>query len=421
VLFFLVLLGSGVALTVRDRTARLAKVAGKVEGIFAEVDRLEHEQKWSEALAAARQAAAAATGGEADAAMAERVGELLKDLEFINRLEILRLKKATFAGGDFDRAGADRDYAQAFRDYGVDIDELPAETSIDRLKTRPALAFPVAAALDEWVFVRFAVSEKDAARWQRLVAVARGVDPEPLRDRLRVSWGQPVSEAQDDLRRLAGTIKIGAHHPATLRNLALSLERLGQPDAALRLLRAARHFYPGDFWLNFELALTLSRRKDYDGAVRFNTAAVAILPNSAAAHNNLGLALAEQKKLDEAIACYRKAIELEPKDALAYSNLAIALHAQKKLGEAVAEYEKALRLKPDHHVTLFYLGRALGEQGKWDLALPHFQQAAANMEKRRFKHEHATIIVNELIRCHERLRQFDHADVWRRKLLTREK
>jgi superkiller protein 3 len=74
-------------------------------------------------------------------------------------------------------------------------------------------------------------------------------------------------------------------------------------------LRGARHSYPGDFWLNFELALALHRRKDYDGAVRFNTAAVSILPNAAAAHSNLGLALAEQKKLDEAIACYRRAIE----------------------------------------------------------------------------------------------------------------
>src|SRR5262249_31327923 len=152
--------------------------------------------------------------------------------------------------------------------------------------------------------------------------------------------------------------------------------------------------------------------------IRFNTAAVSILPNSAAALNNLGLALAEQKKLDEAIASYRKAIELEPKDAIAHSNLAIALHAQSKLDEAVAEYDKALRLKPDHHVALFSLGGALGEQGNWDLALPHFHQAAANMEKRRFQHEHAATIVNELIGCHERLKQFDQAEAWRRKWLA---
>ena len=78
VLFFLVLLGSGVGWAVRDRSAReaeaarqqaerQAKVAGQVESIFAEVDRLEKEQKWPEALAAARRAEAAVAGGEADA------------------------------------------------------------------------------------------------------------------------------------------------------------------------------------------------------------------------------------------------------------------------------------------------------------------------------------------------------------------
>src|SRR5581483_5608625 len=65
VLFFLVLLGSGIGWAVRDRAAREAeaarqqaerhaKVAGQVEAILAEVDRLEKDQKWPEALAAAR-------------------------------------------------------------------------------------------------------------------------------------------------------------------------------------------------------------------------------------------------------------------------------------------------------------------------------------------------------------------------------
>src|SRR5207248_71047 len=67
VLFFLVLLGSGIGWAVRDRaareaeaaqqrTARQAKAGGQVESLLAEVDRLEREQKWPEALAAARRA-----------------------------------------------------------------------------------------------------------------------------------------------------------------------------------------------------------------------------------------------------------------------------------------------------------------------------------------------------------------------------
>ena len=236
VLFFLVLLGSGVGWAVRDRAAReaeaarqqaerQAKVAGQVESIFAEVDRLEKEQKWPEALAAARRAEAAVAGGEADAATAERVRQRLKDLEFIDRLEQIRMQRATWVEGKFDNAGADREYARAFRDYGVDVEELAVETSIDRLKARPALAIPLAAALDDWVDARRTVSERDAAGWKRLVAVARGIDPEPLRDRLRSTWGRPVSEVQDELRRLAESIDVRAQHPATLDSLARTLQR----------------------------------------------------------------------------------------------------------------------------------------------------------------------------------------------------
>jgi eukaryotic-like serine/threonine-protein kinase len=97
VLFFLVLLGSGAGWAWRDRSAREAEAArqqgerqakarGQVESIFAEVDRLEAEQKWPEALAAARRAEAIVAGGEADAATAERVRERLRDLEFVDRL-----------------------------------------------------------------------------------------------------------------------------------------------------------------------------------------------------------------------------------------------------------------------------------------------------------------------------------------------
>src|SRR5262249_9428608 len=69
VLFFLVILGTGIGWAVRERWAReaeaareqgerRAKVAGQVESILAEVDRLEGEQRWPEALAAARRAEA---------------------------------------------------------------------------------------------------------------------------------------------------------------------------------------------------------------------------------------------------------------------------------------------------------------------------------------------------------------------------
>jgi hypothetical protein len=107
------------------------------------------EQKWPEALTLARRAEAAVAGGDADAATAQRAHERLKDLEFIDRLEQIRMRRATFVAGKFDDPGSDREYGRAFRDYGVDVKELAAGPAIDRLKARPALAIPVAAALDD--------------------------------------------------------------------------------------------------------------------------------------------------------------------------------------------------------------------------------------------------------------------------------
>src|SRR5262249_28660925 len=94
-LAFVVVLGVGLGWVVRDRALRQAKLAGQVEIIMAEMDRLEREQNWPEALAAGRRAEAAAVGGDADAATRHRVRARLKDLEFLDHLEHIRMQRAT--------------------------------------------------------------------------------------------------------------------------------------------------------------------------------------------------------------------------------------------------------------------------------------------------------------------------------------
>src|SRR4029078_12160643 len=89
--------------------------------------------------------------------------------------------------------------------------------------------------------------------WRGWVPVPRGLDPDPLRDRLRSTWGRPASEVQDELHRLAGSIDVRAHHPAPLGTLVGNLRGVNHRDSALRLLRDGQFVYPGDFWLNFDL------------------------------------------------------------------------------------------------------------------------------------------------------------------------
>jgi tetratricopeptide (TPR) repeat protein len=442
VLFLLVLLGIAIGWAVRDRSAREAeaaqqqaarqgKVAGQVESIFAEVDRLEAEQKWPEALAAARRGQAAVAGGEADEATAERVRQRLKDLEFIDRLEqirqrlkdrefIDRLEQIRMEQGTAKIIEVDRAYAQAFRDYGVDVEELPVETSIERLKARPVLALPLAVALDEWADPQRTSSKGDDAGWKRLVAVAHGIDPEPLRDRLRsIPWPAPP-ETQEELRRLADSIDVRAHHPATLHRLAVTLQGAHPSNLAIRVLREAQAAYPGDYWLNYERGFALKNKGYSTGqqqhlhaAIRFLTVAVAVQPSAGdyvnyelgfllhqrgdldqavafyrgtAHYAELGSALRAQGKLDDAIAAYHKAIEAKPEGAGAYwGRIADVLHDQKKPAEAadayrqaVAAYRQAIEARPGAAVQHFNdLGRILRAQGQPDDEIAFYREAIA--------------------------------------------
>ncbi len=186
----------------RNREARQARLTGQVETILEEVARLEQEQKWPEALAAVERAEAVA-GGEVGGALQRRLGDARRDLAFIANLDHIREERAASVEGKFNDAGAVRHYAEAFRVYGVDVETLPAEETVAQLQGKPALAVAIATALDDWVEARRKLGEGEPS-WKPLVAVARGLDHDPLRDRLRAVWDQPSTpELQAELRQLA--------------------------------------------------------------------------------------------------------------------------------------------------------------------------------------------------------------------------
>ena len=53
--------------------------------------------------------------------------------------------------------------------------------------------------------------------------------------------------------------------------------------------------------------------------------------------------------------------------------------------------------------------------GQLQLALPLFQEAAEEVEKKRLQHRYAGQIINNLASCYEKLGQNDQAATWRRK------
>src|SRR5262245_24714550 len=114
--------------TVRDRAARQSQIGQQVDLILGEVEQLENELKWPEALAVARRAEALTAGGP-DAATRERVRQVLHDLQMVAALEELRLLEE-YVGrehGQVSNEGRPDLYAEAFRDFGINVETLPAE------------------------------------------------------------------------------------------------------------------------------------------------------------------------------------------------------------------------------------------------------------------------------------------------------
>ena len=106
VLFFLAMLVGSVGWTVRDRSARQARVTGELELILDEVARLEQAEKWSEALVSARRAESMLAAGEAPPEIQERVRQALADLELVQRLDEIRAQSGIGWSVDtLERAG----------------------------------------------------------------------------------------------------------------------------------------------------------------------------------------------------------------------------------------------------------------------------------------------------------------------------
>jgi eukaryotic-like serine/threonine-protein kinase len=118
--------------------------------------------------------------------------------------------------------------------------------------------------------------------------------------------------------------------------------------------------------------------------------------------------------------------EDHPQTLATMNNLAAAYKAGKRLDLALPLYEETLKLtraklgdeNPHTLTTMHNLAMAYQAEKKPDKALPFFQSAAAGVEKRRFQHEHAERIITDLSMCLEDSKQFDEAEVWRRKWLA---
>jgi tetratricopeptide (TPR) repeat protein len=246
-----------------------------------------------------------------------RLDQARADLDLAEKLDDARLRGATLAywNAPYDLAGVGRLYGAAFAEAGLGRDG-EVEAVAARVRDS-AVRAELVAALDDW-----AIFTPDPGRRAWLLAVARGADPHPWRDRLR----QPqLWRDRARLTRLVKEVKVAELSP----QLATTLGRVlrGWEGGAVPLLSAAQARFPNDFWLNFLLAATLHDAERWDEAIGYYRAALALRPQASLAHYSLGRALSAKGRPDQAIGHFQQALRLDPKSAQAHNNLRTCLYA----------------------------------------------------------------------------------------------
>jgi serine/threonine-protein kinase len=360
----LCLLIAGLAISIGwgllDRSYRRAEAVREAAAARSDVAQLHRKGKWTAALAVARRVETLLASAGADPELCRQFTELSRDMKMAADLEEARLHENDTTDGQFDLQGVDAKYAAAFRAFGIDIEELGAVAAAERIRER-TIAEELAAALDDWATVR---APRDPTGAERLRAVARAADPDPVRNRVREAIAHPETKilvetlAADSLERLP---------PASLILLAEALGRKESAENTVTLLRKAQWLHPDDFWINHGLALQLRefmKPPRTEEALRYCLAARALRPESPGLHILLGDIWRDLGKLPDAMQAYRRALQLKPDSALAQYNLGSVLFESHDPSAALQAYRRAIELKPDYaeaHCNLAQILRQLGK------------------------------------------------------------
>jgi tetratricopeptide (TPR) repeat protein/tRNA A-37 threonylcarbamoyl transferase component Bud32 len=285
------------------------------------------------------------------------------DLDLVERLDSARIRSETLREEKSEPAKYDPLYASAFAEaLGQEGDDVETVAASVR---NSAVRAEIVAALDDWASLT-----PDPSRQAWLLAVARGADPDPARDRLR----QPgLWQDRIKLTRLVQELSAADVSP----QLATALGRVARAGGgdAVPLLTASQARFPQDFWLNLELGWELFEAKRLDEAIGYDRAALALRPQVSVPHNNLGCALYATGRLDEAIDHLQQALRIDSNFASTHNNLALALYGKGRRDEAIDQYRQALRIEPKSAAVHINLGLALYDKGRLDEAIDHFQHA----------------------------------------------
>ena len=209
-----------------------------------------------------------------------QVNQCRADLDLAERLDAARTDWATLVDHEFKPAGSEALYESAFAAAGLGREGDDAGAVAARVLGSAASA-EIVAALDDWASIT-----PDPRRRAWLLAVARGADPDPARDRLR---RPELWRDRPGLTQLARTL-----NPAELGpQLTTALCRVVRESGAdpVPLMTAAQARFPQDFWLNLDLGSALHKANRLEEALGYYRAALALRPQTSVAHHNVGAVL----------------------------------------------------------------------------------------------------------------------------------
>jgi tetratricopeptide (TPR) repeat protein len=355
VLLMTLILASYVVWTHHDRGIRREASQKAILTALADSQQWQEQRRLSEALSAARSANGLLNGADVEEALRLQVRSRVADLELLGKLENIRLEKLTaLRDWRFDREAADAVYEQTFREAGLDVEALPIEEVVERIRGS-SVAVELAAEIHYWAEIRGVMRNDDDSSWKILNRVANEVDPDPVRTRVRKEMEKLDRKA---LLTIASSEDAFRLPLATLAVLGQCLPRDKEARGQVEVfLREAQKRHPNDFWLNHNLFVFFVSMQPprLEEAIRFATVAEALRPDCPGVHHNLGTALRDKDHLDEAIAEFREAIHLKKDYAYAHYELGCCLYQKAHLDEAMAEFVEAIRLKNDYaeaHVGL---------------------------------------------------------------------
>jgi serine/threonine-protein kinase len=286
----------------------------------------------------------------------KQIEQASANLDLVELLDTIRLSRGYLVQDDtIDYAESSHRYALAFREWGLgELREDPNRAAA-RLKASPVRKALVAA-LDDWAVC----ADKKVRDWA--LRVARGMDPDPWRDRVRDPDEWARVESFPELADIANV----EEQPVTLMvAFGNRWRRLGGDPTAF--LERVQRQHPDDFWVNFELGHLLGER-DPAVAISYFRAAEALRPDAAVVQAKLGYEFKKLGQLDNAIHHFQRAVHIDANHAWDWFDLGSALVEKGRMDEAVDCFRKAVALDPSNIDDRIVLRAILLRQGRGEEA-----------------------------------------------------